>query len=260
MRRSVLAPLNQRIAEMQIRAITLLAPLLAFLLGAAPSAYATSVSPMHLEMMSVGHAGRSQFTVANTGTEPMPMETTVKRVDIDENGTSHQTPADEDFLVFPTQIIIPPGGSQVFRVQWVGEPNLASSQTYMIGVSQIPLKQPNNKSVVQVVMSFGVVVDVAPPEGHSNLQVTGATIVTDKKGKRHVAFTVSNSSNVHGLLDNAVVTISSGGWSKSYSSGEIAQGIGIGIVQPGKRRVFTLPGDLPADVSALQVRLDQPKQ
>jgi len=67
MRRPVLAPLNQRIAEMQMRATRFLVPLLAFLLGATTSAHATSVSPMHLEMASVGHAGRSQFTVANTG-------------------------------------------------------------------------------------------------------------------------------------------------------------------------------------------------
>ena len=126
---------------------------------------AMSVSPMHIEMTSVGKSGRSQFTVTNSGATPMPVETAIKRLEIDENGASHETIANDDFLIFPAQVMIAPGASQVFRVQWVGEPNLAKSQSYLVAVNQIPLKQARSQSTVQVVMAFGVVIDVAPPVG-----------------------------------------------------------------------------------------------
>ena len=216
---------------------------------------------MHIEMMSLGKTGRSQFTLNNTSSEAVPVETIINRIELDENGKSHETLANEDFLVFPPQALIKPGTSQVFRVQWVGEPNLSQSQSYMISVAQIPVKMGKAKSAVQVVMSFGVVVDVAPPQGHSDLKLIATGIASDKKGRRHATITVANPSNVHALLETTTVHVSAGTWTKTYSPSEITQSIGIGLVQPGKRRKFMLPDVLPAGASAVQAHLDlQAKQ
>ena len=91
------------------------------------------------------------------------------------------------------------------------------------------------------------------------MRITQASIVADKQGKRHARFTVENSSNVHGLLESATLVVSSGSWSRSYSPGDISQGLGIGIIQPGKRRTFILPDSLPDSVAAVHVRLEVPK-
>jgi fimbrial chaperone protein len=223
-------------------------------------AHAMSVSPMHIEMTSVGKSGRSQFAVTNSGTTPMPVETAIKRLEIDETGVSHETVANDDFLVFPAQVMIAPGASQVFRVQWVGEPNLAKSQSYIVAVNQIPLKQTRSQSTVQVVMAFGIVIDVAPPVGRTNLKLVRTGTTLDKHGKRHATVTIENSSNVHGLLEAASLRFTSGAWSRTYLPGELAQGIGIGIIQPGRRRTFTMPDILPDGAGALQAKLDYPQR
>lgn len=220
------------------------------------SVHAMSVSPNHVEMTSVGNAGRTQITVTNNGSAPIPVETSLQKLDIDQNGVTKTSPAGEEFLVFPPQAMIPAGGTQLFRLQWVGEPNLDRSRSYMLSVTQIPVKIDKNRNGVQVVSSFGVVVNVAPPNGKPSLRLASTGVAADAQGKRHATITVENASKVHANLENAVIHVSAGTWSKTYESGDILQKIGIGIVQPGKRRVFILPDELPAGASKIQARLD----
>jgi len=79
---------------------------------AAGSAVAMSVSPLHIEMTSVGSSGRSQFTVTNSSPAPLPVETTLKRLELDENGTVKAVAAGDEFLVFPPQAMTVPSSSK----------------------------------------------------------------------------------------------------------------------------------------------------
>jgi len=219
-------------------------------------AAAMSVTPIHVEMTSAGGQSRNQVTVTNTGKTPMPVETTLERLQLDEEGNRKTTKAGDDFLVFPPQAIIPPGGTQVFRLQWVGEPTIAQSQSYVFSVSQVPVQFPKGQSKVQVVMSFGVVVNVGPTQGTPSLKVVGSGITTDKKGKRRAFVTVENPTKTHALLPEGKLSLSGNGWSQNLNSAEIREKLGIGLVQPGKKRRFVVPLDVPNNVTTVQVSLD----
>jgi len=224
-------------------------------------ACAMSVSPIHTEMTTTGRASRAQITVSNDSGAPLPVEAAIDSFAMDEAGGLKRTKAGDEFLVFPPQALIPAGGSQVFRVQWVGEPDLQQSRSYMLSLTQIPVKLPKGKSAVQVVMSFGVMINVAPPQGRPELKVVGSGIERDKQGKLHPTVTVEDSSSVHGLLENSAIRVVAGSYSKTYSAQEVSQQIGIGLVQPGRRRKFVLPDVLPNDASQVQVSLEhQAKQ
>ena len=164
-----------------------------------------SVTPIHVEMASVGGTSRTQITVVNDGKEPLPVETTLGRLTLNENGERTITKAGEEFLVFPPQAMIPPGGTQVFRLQWVGEPMLAQSQSYMLNVSQVPVKLPKGQSKLQVVMSFGVVINVAAQQATPSLKVVGTGFTTDKQGKRRAVVTVENPTKHHALLPDGTL-------------------------------------------------------
>ena len=216
--------------------------------------------PIHVEMKSVGGPSRSQVTVTNTGTAPLPVETALEKLLLDEDGKRKMSKAGEEFLVFPPQAIIPPGGTQVFRLQWVGEPQLAQSQSYIFSVSQVPVQFPKGQSKVQVVMSFGVIINVAPTDGAPALKVVGSGLINDK-GKRRAYVTVENPTKTHALLPEGKLSLTGEGWSQSLTQAEIREKIGIGLVQPGKRRKFVIPLDVPASVSSVQANLDyKPKR
>ena len=247
---------------MSLRSFALLALALAGIaaVSSAP-ADAMSVTPIQVEMLSTG-GQRAQVTVNNDSQEPLPVEIAIEKLALDENGGRKLSKAGDDFVVFPPQAMIAPGSSQVFRLQWVGEPQIAESQSFMMSVNQVPVKLPKGKSAVQIVMSFGVVVNVAPPQGSPSLKVVGTGVETDKKtGKRHPTITVENPTKIHALLPQSSISLSGGSWSKAMSAGELSEKIGIGLVQPGRKRKFILPVDLPANVSSVQASLDfKPKR
>lgn len=228
----------------------------------AVSTTAMTVTPIQVEMVSTGSQGRAQITVTNDGSEPLPVELNIQKLTLNEGGDRTLSKAPDNFLIFPPQALIKPGSSQVFRLQWVGEPLLSASESYMMSVNQIPVKLPAGKSAVQIVMSFGVVINVAPPKGLPELKLVGTGVEADKKtGKRHPTITVENPTAVHALLPQSTIRLTGGSWSHTLAQTELREKVGIGLVQPGKRRKFVLPVELPANVSSVQASLDfKPKR
>jgi fimbrial chaperone protein len=224
--------------------------------GLAGTAEAMSVSPVQVEMTSAGSASRSQVTVRNSGTTPLPVETSLQALQLDAKGVRTLSPAGEDFLVFPPQAMIPAGGTQVFRLQWVGDPALAKSQSYMFTVSEVPVKFPKGQSKIQVVMGFGVVIDVAAAGVMPSLTVVSSKLAKDKQGNQRAVLIVENPTTTHALLPDGSISLSGEGWSKTLNSTQLRDTIGIGLVQPGMRRRFVLPVTVPASVTNLQVSLD----
>jgi fimbrial chaperone protein len=244
---------------------TLLRPLAlvmcAMIAGSLAPAAAMSVTPIHVEMTSAGSGGRAQVTVTNDGAEPLPVEAVIQSMSVAEDGSQQIEKAGDDFLVFPPQALIPPGGAQVFRVQWVGEPVISESESFLLSMNQIPVKLPAGQSAVQVVMSFGVVINVAPPQGVPALNLVGTGVAKDKDGKRHPTITVENPSNIHALLPDSTIKLSGSGWSYDFEPLELTEKVGIGLVQPGHKRRFVLPVDLPENVTSVQASLDfKPKR
>lgn len=234
---------------------TLLGLLASLASVSAAVAQGITVSPMQLEMVSSGTRNRSSVTVVNGSSQPMPVEAVVQRMTLDENGKAHTSKAGDEFLVMPPQAMIPAGATQNFRIQWLGDPVVDQSQSFFVFFNQVPVKSPEGRAALQVVMSMGVMVNVAPPQGAPGLQLVSTGILSDKSGKRHPTITVANPTKVHALLPQATVQLSSGGWSQTLPPNLLSERVGIGLVQPGRQRKFVLPIDLPSSVQAVQASL-----
>lgn len=218
---------------------------------------AMTVTPLHVEMVAIGSASRSLVSVTNESAIPLPVEIMLNRLVLGENGERRLTPAGEDFLVFPGQALIAPGSTQSFRLQWVGDPAIEESRSYLVSVNQIPVKLPRSRAGVQVVVSFGVQVNVAPMNAVPALVLVGTGTEVDRQtGRRRPTITVQNTSRMHALLPQGSISLSSGAWSRHLDQSFLGEKVGIGLVQPGKRRRFVLPVDLPTNVSQIQAALD----
>ena len=60
------------------------------------------------------------------------------------------------------QAMIQPGQTQTFRVQYVGDPDLARSKHYYVTVAQLPVQMPQGQSAIQILYNFQVLVSVSP--------------------------------------------------------------------------------------------------
>lgn len=222
----------------------------------APPARAMSVSPTHLEMTSAGPLSRADIRVHNRSDRPLPIETVVSRVKRNAEGNEIVTRDEADFLVLPMQTMIPPGASQVLKVQWLGEPLIEESRAYRISVNQLPVAQPGVSKAVQVVLNFVVIVNVAPPEGTPDLRLLGSGITRSRAGRRIPTITVTNRSRVHARLPESRLVLSGSGWSQELSPAALQALVGIGTVMPGQTRTFEVPMALPDNVQSLEARLE----
>jgi P pilus assembly chaperone PapD len=216
---------------------------------------AMAVKPIVLDMSTMGGKA-SQISVTNDAAKPLPVEIIVSRVELDETGEIKSTPAGEEFLIFPPQAMVRPGATQVFRIQWVGEPDIKTSQSYTLSVNQVPVKMPEGKSGVQVVFNFACMVNVAPLGGKSAINLVKTGVGRDKKGEARPQLTVKNPGNSYAKLTDATIKLSGGSWSETLTPEKLRQTMGVGLVQPGKTRRFLLPVDMPKEVKSISASID----
>lgn len=257
----------------------------------ATTARAMRVTPVIFDMTTTGAASKKIVSVTSNGTNPLPVELIVFPIDLDSNGKPIKlTGNEDDLMIFPPQAVIPPGKTQTFRVQWVGDPELPQSRSYSISINQVPVQidmpdaQPDKvHTAVQVVLNFSIFATVQPTMGSAELKVrkveleesADSTIEpvpiakkSKKKGKgkkiapqptkpAKVLLTIENSGNIHNYLLNAKLTLQADNWSKTYLPEQIIQMLGPGIVLPKHTRRFTLNiEDLPVNPGRLSATID----
>lgn len=220
------------------------------------AADAMSVKPVVIDMAVSGRDSKAAVQVVNDGAKPMPVEFEIFSIDLGGKGERFEKPAGDDFIVFPPQAIVPPGATQIFRIQWVGDAKLEKSRSYIFSVNQTPVKLKKQESGIQFVLNFSVIVNVAPPGGQAFLNQVKAEVGSDEHGVRRPVLVVENPGNMHAYLSEANLRLESGSWHRAIAAADLRQLIGLGLVQPGKQRRFILPVDLPAGTAQISAAID----
>ncbi|MFT3809660.1 MAG: hypothetical protein QM698_07050 [Micropepsaceae bacterium] len=238
--------------------------LMAACFAIAVPANAMQVSPLAVELNVFNTGVGNQFTVSNDTNAPLPLELSAARITMDADGKVTEGAAgDQDLLILPIQATIPPGQTQNFRVQYVGDPGIAQSQSYFVHVNQVPIKLPEGQSGVQMVYNFRVLANVAPAAGAPSLSVE-STSISQAEGKSYPVVVVRNAGNVHAMLSflpqlTIVQKNASGAeiFRKSFSTASSLELFGLGLVMPNSVRRFVLPVELPASSGTISVGLGE---
>ncbi|RYG69434.1 molecular chaperone [bacterium] len=223
-------------------------------------AEAARVSPMVVNVTPGGRGSIARIELANPAEREFPVEVIMMRGDISEEGELTLTPADDDFLVFPAQVVVKPRSQQVLRVQYVGDPDLDKSLIYYAAVRQLPVAFEPGQSQVQVVVNFNVLVNVVPDNTRADpvVEVVGATTREEKPG---IEVRVTNRGSRFFLAGNVAWDIA-GRTAEGVAvkvrrtPEEMAKSVGVGVVAPDKTRRFFIPFDQvlqPDSISAAPV-------
>ncbi len=200
-----------------VRAIAWLAALGILCLGlVAAKVHAMRVSPMVIELELSGGRAVGRIEVQNLNKGKLTFETRVTRLNFDSDGTPVETPADEDFLVFPPQGGLPENARQAIRLQWVGPTDIKSSQAYYVAVRQLPVvltpeELAKAPAQIQVVYHMKALVVVSPRNAKPNVSAAAAKAImiqppAEKKGGAlpqpvpGVEVTLQNSGNRHAMM------------------------------------------------------------
>jgi fimbrial chaperone protein len=255
--------------------------LLATMMLAAPSAHAMRVSPMVVEMGITGADGVARIELQNLNPTKLPYEVRVTRIEYHNDGTITETPADDDFLIFPPQGVLTANARQVIRVQWVG-PQIDSSRAYYVSINQLPvaLDAPTQApgqapgAQVQIIYHMKALVVVSPPNATPNVSTVEAhaapyqakAMLPDQPPPAPVpgiAVTLRNTGKRHAMMGGLVWVVSGTGKDGKplqvvYNLEQLDQYIGSGYIAPlGAERTYSLPTPTPFGPGPLKVRFRQ---
>ncbi len=222
----------------------------------------------------------ARIEVGNISNKSLPFETLITRIDFDADGNLVETPADEDFIIFPPQGLVPVSGRQVVRVQWIGRPDIPTSQAYYVWIRQLPVETDPQKIVgsestvtINVLYTMKSLVVVAPSGAKPQVEVKSITPAmieipepqvdpalqgdtppeTKAEALPGLEVKLVNLGNRYALMSGAKWVVSATDvtgepFERVYAGEEISTTVGVGYLAPaGGERSFSLPTGVALD-------------
>ncbi len=206
-----------------------------FLLLTTFSANALQMNPLSLTLKPSGGGAKQSVTVSNTANEPIAVQFSVMtRQQV--NNKEIRKPADNDFMIYPPQMIIPPRSTQKVRVEWLGSGQLPREKAYRLIAEQVYVSLDKEKQTgVKMLMTLVGALYVQPNGMKSDLKVT-----TVKRHGNQLAVTVANSGNRHRLMKYATLNLRNGGQTLSLKGKQLI-GLDGNNVLGGATKRFMVP-------------------
>ncbi len=210
---------------------------IAVLFSGISEALAFRVTPMVHDLTPVGNGSSVTLRIENTTTERLPVELFAQARTIKKDGSAELSPADDDFLIFPPQMVVEPNTIQSIRVQYIGDPNIEISKGYVVNVAQLPVEfDPENQSGVQFTFNFGVSINVVPLNAEPNITISESSV------KNNAVFVdVVNSGTAYTRLNNGQWIYRYGGSEHVLEDEALREAINQPLIQPQTTRLIRLP-------------------
>ncbi|MEZ8439268.1 molecular chaperone [Vibrio splendidus] len=145
--------------------------------------------------LNTDHRATSQLVVTNNSTQALPLEANVRRLNFLSDGTFQTSDlSSEEMFVFPPAAMLAPGARQVFRIQWLGNRSLETSQSYFVRFSTVHIGQNNAKIDKPIGLTTGINLQVhynALLHIHSSSLEPDVKLHIDEQGK----LTLTNSGS-----------------------------------------------------------------
>ncbi|PWQ95235.1 fimbrial biogenesis chaperone [Leucothrix arctica] len=169
-----------------------------------PLASALQMEPLSLVLKPAGAGANQIFSVINESDKPIAVQfnmTTRQQKGAEEV----RLPADDKFMIYPPQTIIPAKTAQKVRVQWLGDSRLQDEQAYRLIAEQVHVSLDKEPTGVTMLMKLVGALYVQPSKTQSNVSVSAVQPQGDK-----LSVTIANSGTRHQLLNKAILSLKHG--------------------------------------------------
>gem|GEM_PF-128088 len=223
-------------------ALLCLAASVALIFSVSP-ATAFNLIPMSADMTPAGADATTTFRVVNSTAEPIAVQISMHTRKMDLDGNDVLTDAEDDFLVFPPQMVLNPKESQVVRLKWIGDQKPSQEIAHRIIAEQVPVqlaRAERGRGNINVLIRYLGSVYIVPKDAESEVEVEQVSAVKDSDGTRRLEVICNNRGGAHTLLRDAELTVSSGNSNVQLDGEQLASLLGANILAGTKRR-FYLP-------------------
>ena len=174
---------------------------------AALAGAAFRLTPPRMIFAPAGSGSTRSFRIESTGDQPVAVEIHMAKRQVNLDGTETQPSADDDFVVYPPQLLLKPGTAQTVRVTWLGDPNPSAELAYRIIAEQLPINLPEVEqsrggAIVKLKALYRYVgsVFITPPKVAPKVVVEAAACQAAPGKANQLLLTFANQGTAHTYL------------------------------------------------------------
>ncbi|MBD2136250.1 molecular chaperone [Anabaena sp. FACHB-1237] len=212
-------------------------------------ALAFKLDPISRVFEPAGVGATQSYKIINDTSEKIAVEVSMVERKISIDGQETTEKADGDFLIYPSQIILPPQGVQSVRVTWLGNPNPEKELTYRLVAEQLAvnLKDPKQSQLetttggIKVMFRYMGSVYIRPKNAQSKVLLNGITHEKGKEGNDLLVITFDNQGTRRAVLSELNLNLTSEKGTQLTLKPEHLQGVNNGVILAGNQRRFSIP-------------------
>lgn len=213
------------------------------------AAIAFNLTPIKVDFHPAGQGASQVFKIENDSGEPIAVQVSMVSRHMDIDGRETYREADDQFIVYPPQMVIGPRQYQNVRVTWAGDPDPQSELSYRIIAEQLPVnlsREIRTGVSVNLMIRYLGAVYIVPRKANPDIVVSDIVKEHSDEGRPGLAITVHNRGNTHAVLGDLTVrmegTDGTGPASRPVTLGpEQLKGMTGENVLAGNSRRFVLP-------------------
>ena len=233
-----------------------------FLLASVPAALAFTLVPIKMEFEPAGRGANQAFRLENDSSNTVPVQLSMLTRQMDLDGKETNAPAEDDFLVYPPQVLLKPNQVQTVRVKWLGTPKPEKELAYRILAEQLPVnleKEKPGESRINVLVRYLGSVYIVPKGAKAEVVLESTAPQTDAAGKRRIELIFHNRGKAHSMLNDLRLKIQAGGKTVELGPEALPNVAGENVLAGQKRR-FLLPWPEGLPEGPVQVTFDFTKR
>lgn len=224
--------------------------------------FAFEMTPLSVTLDVEGKQASTFLKLSNPHDKPKAIQVSMvtRNPDLYDDESSNED-AEDEFIVYPSQVILAPNSTKLCKVTYVGPTNVEREQAFRFIVDELDVNLSENQaqenSGVKLLMKYEGALYVQPARKLSPdvvISDSGTEMGEDQQENLRVTF--HNKGNVHQVLHNLELVVHPAGQGKQaiVIPTEHLVGISGSNILAGKKREFTIP--LPKDLKNTNYRVE----
>ncbi|MCJ7555429.1 MAG: fimbria/pilus periplasmic chaperone, partial [Gammaproteobacteria bacterium] len=156
-----------------------------------PRAAAIDVTPVRIDLRRAGES--AELRVSNKDRQPVSVEVVARKLDQDTEGRDILKDTDE-ILAVPPIFTIAPGGQQIVRIAFLGQPDPAKEGSYRLLVTELDPPAGNQGAAVTMRLQINMPVFVAPASQKASPDIQ---LVSTRMSEQGTYITLRNAGSAH---------------------------------------------------------------
>jgi len=211
---------------------------------------AFNFTPIEATLRPAGSGATQTFSVENPSPSPVAVEITMHTRDITVEGEDVLAPADDLFVVYPSQLILQPGARQSVRVQWSGPAELDKERAFRLIAEELPISleaEDREGAGLDLLVRYVASVYVQPQGAEARLSIEA------EPTEAGIGLLVRNQGTMRAVLRAADYAIYADGEPVTLDDGQLEALAAVNILAGNTRRL-PIPGSAELADQVLEVR------